>query len=172
MAVSAETRAEIQAKLRAAAEKYGVPAEIALSVASRESNFDQNARSGAGAIGVMQLMPATAAGLGVDPYDVDQNIDGGVRYLAQMFRSYGDWALALAAYNAGPGNVNKYGGIPPFPETEKYVSWITEAALKLGFRIPPAGVFLAKKPAAGKKAPTVLAKARPKPKSSGSDKAV
>lgn len=73
-------------------------------------------------------MPATAADLGVDPYDTEQNIEGGVKYLAQMLKRFdGDTTLALAAYNAGPGNVSKYGGVPPFAETQTYVSRILTA---------------------------------------------
>jgi soluble lytic murein transglycosylase-like protein len=104
-----------------AAARYGVPSNIALAVARAESGYNQAAVSGAGAIGVMQLMPATAAGLGVDPRDEGQNIDGGVRLLSQLYGRYGDWSLALAAYNAGPGNVDRYGGVPPFAETQAYV---------------------------------------------------
>ena len=114
---------QVQALLVDAANRYGIDQSLVLAVARQESNFNQQARSGAGAIGVMQLEPATASDLSVDPYDVYQNIDGGVRYLAQLLGQYsGDVSLALAAYNSGPGNVAKYGGVPPFPETQNYVA--------------------------------------------------
>ncbi len=109
-------------QITTAANRYGVDPRFALAIAGRESNGNQSAVSSAGAIGVMQLMPATAAGLGVNPYDQTQNIDGGVKYLAQLGRQFSDPALVAAAYNAGPGNVAKYGGIPPFAETQSYVS--------------------------------------------------
>ncbi len=89
------------------AARYGVDPLLALELAIQESQLSQSARSGAGAIGVMQLMPDTAAWLGVDPYDVHQNIEGGVRYLAQQLAKYGDALAALAAYNWGPGNVDR-----------------------------------------------------------------
>ena len=111
-----------------AAQRYGVDPSLALAVANQESGLDQSARSSAGAIGVMQLMPSTAAGLGVDPTDPAQNVDGGVRYLSQLLKQFGgDVSLALAAYNAGPGNVQKYRGIPPFAETQSYVTRILAA---------------------------------------------
>lgn len=91
-----------QTKIVTAADRYGVPRDIALAVARAESGYNQAAVSPKGAIGVMQLMPTTAAGLGVDPRDESQNIDGGVLLLSQLYTRYGDWNYALAAYNAGP----------------------------------------------------------------------
>jgi hypothetical protein len=114
--------------VRAAAIRYGVDPDLALAVARQESGYDQGVISSAGAIGVMQLMPRTAAGLNVDPYSLESNIDGGVRYLSQLLKSYGgDTEKALWAYNAGPGNVQR--GIFP-AETQNYISRI------LGFLRP------------------------------------
>lgn len=111
--------------VQSTAARYGVDPALALAVARQESGLNQSAKSSAGAIGVMQLMPGTAAGLGVNPYDMQQNIEGGVRYLSQMLTKFdGDVSLALAAYNAGPGAVQKYSGIPPYTETQNYVSRI------------------------------------------------
>lgn len=103
------------------ADQFGVPRNIATALARAESGINPNARSPVGAIGIMQLMPGTAQGLGVDPHDPEQNIMGGMKYLSSQFRAFGDWKKALAAYNAGPGAVRKYGGVPPYRETQGYV---------------------------------------------------
>ncbi len=111
-----------------AAEKYGVDADLIEAVIQAESNFDADAVSSAGAQGLMQLMPATARSLGVtDAFDPVQNINGGVKLLSQLLNQYdGNVKLALAAYNAGPGAVAKYHGIPPYKETQKYVSRVLD----------------------------------------------
>ena len=112
----------VQQQIIDTANQYGVDPNLALAVAQQESGFRQNATSSAGAIGVFQLMPSTAAELGVNPYDVNGNIVGGIAYLKQKLDANGgDPTLALAAYNAGQANVDKYGGVPPFPETQDYV---------------------------------------------------
>ena len=112
----------VSQKVQATAAKFGVDPRLANAIAIAESGLDQSDISDAGAIGVMQLMPATAVGLGVDPYDEDENIEGGVRFLNQMLERFnGDVELAVAAYNAGPNAVEKYGGIPPYGETQAYV---------------------------------------------------
>jgi soluble lytic murein transglycosylase-like protein len=111
-----------------AAEKYGVDPDLIEAVIQAESNYDADAVSSAGAQGLMQLMPATARSLGVtDAFDPAQNINGGVKLLSQLLNQYdGNVKLALAAYNAGPGAVAKYDGIPPYQETQKYVSRVMD----------------------------------------------
>ena len=108
---------------QSAAQTYGVPASLLAAVAKQESGFDPGAVSSAGAQGLMQLMPGTAAGLGVDPFDPAQAIDGAAQILSGSLQAYGGSVpLALAAYNAGGGAVQRYGGIPPYPQTQNYVS--------------------------------------------------
>lgn len=120
----------------AASAATGVPLRVLLAVAWAESGFQPGAESGAGAQGMMQLMPATAAGLGVDPHDPAQNIMGGARYLAAQYEAFGSWDLAFAAYNAGPGAVAKYGGIPPYSETQNYIRTINSYLDRLGVAPP------------------------------------
>lgn len=111
--------------LEAAAQKHGLPTAFVKSVAKAESAFNPAAISHKGAIGLMQLMPYTARTLGVDPYDAEQNAEGGTRLLRDLLIQYQDHPdqvrLALAAYNAGTGAVKKYNGVPPYQETQTYV---------------------------------------------------
>lgn len=114
---------ELDAIFNEAADKYGVDVKFLKAIAKCESDFSTTCTSNSGAMGIMQLMPSTAASLGVtDAYDPYQNIMGGAQYISEKLSQYnGDKSLALAAYNAGSGNVAKYGGIPPFKETQNYV---------------------------------------------------
>ncbi|HVA36990.1 MAG TPA: lytic transglycosylase domain-containing protein [Candidatus Dormibacteraeota bacterium] len=115
--------------VQASAERWNVDPALVNAVIANESGFDPRATSKVGAMGLMQLMPSTAAGLGVtDAYDPAQNIAGGVRYLRGLLdRFNGNLPLAIAAYNAGPGAVEKYGGIPPYGETQRYVAAVLDS---------------------------------------------
>jgi soluble lytic murein transglycosylase-like protein len=114
---------DFEAEINAAATSNGIDPALLKGLVAQESGFDPNARSGAGAVGLTQLMPGTAAALGVtDPTDPAQSLQGGARYLRQQLDRFGgDPAKALAAYNAGPGAVARYGGVPPYAETQNYV---------------------------------------------------
>ena len=116
---------QLRASIETAARSYDLSPELIEAVAAAESRFKADARSPAGAIGVMQLMPATARDLGVDPQLPGQNIRGGTAYLRMLLNRYaGDVVKALAAYNAGPGAVDRHGGVPPYAETRAYVARI------------------------------------------------
>lgn len=103
------------------AQKLGVDPYLALSIAKIESNFDTKIKSPGGAIGLFQLHPSTAKKLGINPYIVSENIEGGLKYYQTLYNKFGSVDLALAAYNAGPGNVTKYNGVPPFVTTKKFI---------------------------------------------------
>ena len=118
---------DTESLIKTAAQVAGVDPALVRAVAIAESDMNQDAISPVGAIGVMQLMPETAAALGVNPYDERQNIQGGANYLRQMLDKFnGNVPHALAAYNAGPGAVQKYGGVPPYRETQNYVGRIMD----------------------------------------------
>jgi len=106
---------------RDAATRHGIPQDLFLRLVQQESGWNPNAVSPKGAVGLAQLMPQTAAHLGVDPNDPLENLEGGARYLRLQYNEFGDWRLALAAYNAGPEAVRQYSGIPPYNETQNYV---------------------------------------------------
>ncbi len=106
---------------KSAAARHAIPEDLFLRLVQQESGWNPQATSVKGATGLAQLMPGTAQVLGVDPGDPAQNLDGGARYLRQMYDRFGSWRLALAAYNAGPEAVEKYDGIPPYQETKNYV---------------------------------------------------
>lgn len=121
---SSYSKEVLRKKIVKEAKKQGVCPYLALSVAKQESNFDCNARSPVGAVGLFQLMPETAKELNVNPHNVNQNIHGGVKYLKHLKKQFGSDRLVLAAYNAGPGAVSRYGGVPPYRETQNYVKYV------------------------------------------------
>jgi len=106
---------------RAAARRHGIPEDLFLRLVQQESGWNANARSRKGALGLAQLMPATARALGVNPRVPAENLEGGARYLRAQYDTFRSWRLALAAYNAGPEAVTRYGGVPPYRETRNYV---------------------------------------------------
>jgi soluble lytic murein transglycosylase-like protein len=125
---------KIEISVNKAAAKYNLPSKLIKAVIRAESNFNSQAVSIAGAQGLMQLMPATAEELGVkNPFDIDQNVDGGTRYLRKMLDKFGgDIKMALAAYNAGPGTVERYQGMVPYRETKQYVNRVLRFSRQLG----------------------------------------
>ncbi|PXW82223.1 lytic transglycosylase domain-containing protein [Tritonibacter mobilis] len=114
-------RGEYLEVARNAARANGVPEDLFLRLVQQESNWNPAAQSHKGALGLAQLMPQTARILGVDPLVPAENLRGGAKYLAQQYRKFGSWRLALAAYNAGPEAVTRHGGVPPYKETQNYV---------------------------------------------------
>lgn len=121
---SGKYRGQYLTLARSMARRHGVPEDLFLRLVQQESGWNPKAKSHKGAIGLAQLMPFTAKKLGVDPNVPAQNLEGGARYLAQQYAKFGSWRLALAAYNAGPAAVEKYGDIPPYRETKTYVKVI------------------------------------------------
>jgi len=131
---------DIDALIKQTAARYGIPEDLFRALVKQESGFNPRAVSPAGAMGLTQLMPATARALGVeDPFDPAQNLEGGAKYLRQQYDRFGDWGLALAAFNAGPGAVQKYGGIPPYQETQDYVRNVLAMAGDVGATTPGVG---------------------------------
>ena len=114
---------QLQRLIQEAAKKYNLDPKLVSAIAEVESGGNQSAVSAAGAVGVMQLMPDTANGLGVNPYDTGENVEGGAKYLRELLDTFeGDLKKAIAAYNAGPNAVKIYGDVPPYPETQAYVN--------------------------------------------------
>lgn len=135
-----QTTESMESIFEEASKKYGVSLNLLKAIGKAESGFNPTAVSSAGAQGVMQLMPATARSLGVeDSFDARSNIMGGAKYIAGLLERYqGDTVLALSAYNAGSGNVEKYGGVPPFKETQNYIKKVLSYA---GENLDLSGIF-------------------------------
>lgn len=114
-------KGQFLAMARDAARRHGVPEDLFARLVQQESGWNPRAKSHKGALGLAQLMPQTARYLRVNPHDPYENLDGGARYLAEQYRTFGSWRLALAAYNAGPEAVKKHNGVPPYRETRNYV---------------------------------------------------
>lgn len=149
--------------------KYGVDPNLARAIMHQESRGNESARSGKGAVGLFQLMPATAKDLGVDPHDPEQNVEGGIRYFRNMLDRYGgDIPTALAAYNAGPGAVDRFGGVPPFRETTNYVAKVQDRYDQLNRSSPATGAIQMAPPAPGQltQEPTPAAQQPPPPAAS------
>ncbi len=138
--------------------EMGVDPAIALSIAKTESGFRHEARSSHGAVGVFQLMPSTARRMGLNPYSMDDNIKGGIMYYKSMYKMFGSMELALAAYNAGPGNVKKYRAVPPFSETRRFVAKIMTDYRHYKANPDPAMIAARKNPAVAGTNPAGLAK--------------
>ncbi len=138
--VAVSRLAQSRPDMARAAQAVALSPELVSAVAWRESNYRTDRVSRAGAVGEMQLMPATARAMGVDPADAAQNLSGGAGYLRAMIRRYdGDLIRALAAYNAGPKAVDRYRGVPPFKETQAYVSAIMDRLSRVADATPAAG---------------------------------
>ncbi|HHP51206.1 MAG TPA: lytic transglycosylase domain-containing protein [Moorella mulderi] len=126
----------MEALIDRVASRHGLPYNLLAAMAEVESGFDPKAVSPAGAMGLMQLMPETAWSLGVkDPFEPEENLEAGVCYFKDLWLRFGSLDLALAAYNAGPGAVCRYGGIPPYRETQEYVQKVKRAAERFHRRI-------------------------------------
>lgn len=117
-------KGEYLEEAKTAAMRHGVPTDLFLRLVQQESGWNRYAKSPKGALGLAQLMPDTARLMRVDPHDPKANLDGGARYLRMMYDKFGNWRLALAAYNAGPEAVEKHAGVPPYQETQNYVKVI------------------------------------------------
>ena len=139
-ATGADVSGQFSDLINGAAQKYGVDPALLKGLIRQESNFNPNAKSPAGAAGLCQLMPGTAAALGcTNPLDPAQAIDAGAKYLSQQLKAFGgDPQKALAAYNAGPGAVQRYGGVPPYAETQNYVRSVMAFADQYRTQTPPA----------------------------------
>lgn len=150
----------------------GVDPAIALSIAKTESGYRHAARSSHGAVGVFQLMPSTARRMGLNPYSLNDNIKGGIMYYKMMYKMFGSMELALAAYNAGPGNVKKYNSVPPYAETRRFVSKIMtdyhhlkanpDPAMKAAVQKPKPAAQITAAPVPANVAPSVAVVPSPK----------